>query len=388
MNILIGVCGGIASYKVCELVRELKRKGHSVKTILTPFAEKFMSPLTFQTLSGNKAYTDKDWEEEPLAHINLARWADVFLIAPATANTIAKIANGISDNLLTTTILAYGKPLLVAPAMNTVMYKSPSTQENLKKLKEWGHVIIEPEFGVLACKEVGEGKLASIDRLIDWIYYVSEEKPLKGKKVLITCGATKEFIDPVRFISNYSSGEMGFSLARIFRWKGAEVKVIAGTTTAKEPPEVEIIRVQTTEEMREKVLEHYDWADIVVMNAAVADFKPSKVSKEKIKKRDKILLELVKNPDILEELGRKKGYKILVGFALESDNLLEYAREKLERKNLDLIVANPVKVMGKKEHEGYLITKDQIVELPKGSKLENARFIVEFIIGNVLRGGE
>jgi len=387
MNILVGVCGGIASYKVCELVRELKKQGHEVKTILTPFAEKFVSPLTFHTLSGNKAYTDKTWEEEPLAHINLARWADVFLVAPATANTIAKIANGISDNLLTTTVLAYGKPLLIAPAMNTVMYKSPTTQENIRKLKNYGHVIIEPEFGVLACEEVGEGKLASVERIIDWIHYISEEKSLKGKRVLITCGATKEFIDPVRFISNFSSGEMGFSLARVCRWKGAEVKVIAGSTTAKEPPEVEIVRVQTTEEMRDKVIENFNWADLVIMNAAVADFKPLQKSEGKIKKKERITLELVKNPDILEELGKMKGNKILVGFALESENLVDYAREKLKRKNLDAIVANPVKVMGGKDYEGYVITKDKVLELPRGSKLESAKYIVEFIVREFLKGG-
>ena len=385
-NILIGVCGGIASYKICELIRELKREGHRVRVVMTPFAEKFVSPITFHTLSGEKVYTERSWEEEPLAHINLARWADVFLIAPATANTISKIANGISDNLLTTTALAYGGKLLVAPAMNTVMYKSEPVMENLERLKERGHVIIEPEFGILACEEVGEGKLASVERLKDWIYYALDDKSLKGKKVLITCGATREYIDPIRFISNESSGEMGFSLARICRWKGAEVKLIAGFTTAKEPPEVSIERVRTTEEMREKVLKDFGDADIVIMNAAVSDFRPKEFKKNKIKKSESLTLELVKNPDILKELGEKKSKQILVGFALETENIIDYAKKKLIEKNLDIIVANPSEVMGKKHHKGYVITRHEIREFSFPSKLESARFIVEYI-SKFLKGG-
>ncbi|RUM28329.1 MAG: bifunctional phosphopantothenoylcysteine decarboxylase/phosphopantothenate--cysteine ligase CoaBC, partial [Aquifex sp.] len=248
-------------------------------------------------------------------------------------------------------------------------------------------IVVEPEFGVLACEEVGEGKLASKERLIDWIYYYLEEKSLKGKKVLITCGATREYIDPVRFISNESSGEMGFSLAKICRWKGAEVKIIAGFTTAQEPPEIEIERVKTAEEMRKKVLENFDWSDIVIMNAAVSDFKPIKTESKKIKKKEKITLELVKNVDILQELGKIKVSKILVGFALESERLIEYAREKLIRKNLDLIVANPAEVMGTKHHKGFLITKEEVKEFSFGSKLESARFIVEYVVRKFLRGG-
>ena len=373
-RVLVGVSGGIAAYKIPDLIRDLKRQNFQVKVILTPFAENFVTKLTFATISDG-AYTDEDWKDKPLLHIELARWADVFLIAPATANTVGKIKNGIADNLLLTTILAHKKPLLIAPAMNTVMYKSPQVQENLRKLKEWNHIIIEPEFGVLACEEVGEGKLASKERLIDWIHYSLEPKDLKGLKVLITCGATREFIDPVRYLSNLSSGEMGFSLARVARWKGAKVKVIAGHTSAPEPPEVEIIRVNTTQEMREEVLRHYDWADVVVMNAAVSDFRPAKVSQKKIKKQEKLTLELVKNPDILEELGKKKKHQFLVGFALESENLLEYGKEKLQRKNLDMLIANPIKSMGSKDHEGLLITPEGVEEFSFPTKLESARFI-------------
>ncbi|WP_461829406.1 bifunctional phosphopantothenoylcysteine decarboxylase/phosphopantothenate--cysteine ligase CoaBC [Aquifex sp.] len=377
-KVLIGVTGGIASYKIPDLIRELRRQGFQVKVILTPFAQKFITRLTFDTISEG-AYTDEDWENNPLLHIELARWADVFLIAPATANTLGKIRNGIADNLLLTTVLAYDKPLLIAPAMNTVMYKSPQVQENLKKLKEWNHIVIEPEFGVLACEEVGEGKLASKERLIDWIHYSLEPKDLKDLKVLITCGATREFIDPVRYISNLSSGEMGFSLAKIARWKGAKLKLVAGHTTAPEPPEIQIIRVSTTEEMRKEVLKHYDWADIVIMNAAVSDYRPAKTSPKKIKKRERLTLELVKNPDILEELGKKKKHQFLVGFALESENLIQYGKEKLTRKNLDLLVANPTESMGSKNHKGYIITPDGVEEFSFPTKLESARFIWEKI---------
>ncbi|NPA41412.1 MAG: bifunctional phosphopantothenoylcysteine decarboxylase/phosphopantothenate--cysteine ligase CoaBC [Aquificae bacterium] len=377
-KILVGVTGGIAVYKVAQLVRDLKKQGAQVKVLMTPFARKFVGELTFETLSGNKVFWD--WNEDPLAHINLARWAEVFLIAPCTVNTLSKIALGIGDNLLTTTALAYSGTLLIAPAANTVMYKNPAIQENLKKLKERGVVIIEPEWGVLACEEEGEGKLASVERLIDWIIWALYPKPLKGKKVLITCGGTREYIDPVRFISNDSSGEMGFSLARVARWLGAEVEVVAGFTTAQEPPEVRITRVKTTEEMRREVLKLFPEADIVIMNAAVADYRPSKTSPQKLKKREKLIVELEKTPDILEELGKIKKHQILIGFALESENLVENAREKMRRKNLDLVVANPVESMGSKNHSGYLITEKEVREFEFKTKLESAEFILSKVI--------
>ncbi len=377
-KILVGVTGGIAVYKVAQLVRDLKKQGAQVKVLMTPFARKFVGELTFETLSGNKVFWD--WSQDPLAHINLARWAEVFLIAPCTVNTLSKIALGIGDNLLTTTALAYSGTLLIAPAANTVMYKNPAIQENLKKLKERGVVIIEPEWGVLACEEEGEGKLASVERLIDWIIWALYPKPLKGKKVLITCGGTREYIDPVRFISNDSSGEMGFSLARVARWLGSEVEVVAGFTTAQEPPEVRITRVKTTEEMRREVLKLFPEADIVIMNAAVADYRPSKTSPQKLKKREKLIVELEKTPDILEELGKIKKHQILIGFALESENLVENAREKMRRKNLDLVVANPVESMGSKNHSGYLITEEEVQEFEFQTKLESAEFILSKII--------
>ncbi|NPA32443.1 MAG: bifunctional phosphopantothenoylcysteine decarboxylase/phosphopantothenate--cysteine ligase CoaBC [Aquificae bacterium] len=387
-RVLIGTTGGIALYKVCELVRELRRRGHEVRVLMTPASESFVSPLTFETLSSNKVFTDALWRERPLAHIELARWADVFLIAPASANTIGKLAHGLADNLLTTTALAYPKPILIAPAMNTVMLRSAPVSENLKKLREMGHVIVEPEPGRLACDEEGEGKLASVERLAEWVERALEKQSLKGKRVLITCGATREYIDPVRYISNDASGLMGFSLARVFWRKGASVTLIAGSFSAQPPPEVPLVRVRTGEEMRREVLSRAKDADIIVMNAAVSDFKPKSFSPRKIKKGETLELVLVKAPDILSELGKLKGDRLLVGFALESEDLVENARKKLISKGADLIVANPVGSMGSEEHEGFLVTRDEVKPFRFGSKMESARFIVEYLESKFLGGGE
>ncbi len=382
-NVLLGITGGIASYKVAHLVRELKKEGFSVRVVMTPFACKFITPMTFHTLSGNKVHLDRDWEDEPLIHIELARWANVFLIAPCTVNTLSKLALGVGDNLLTTTALAYGKSLLIAPAANTVMYKSLPVQENLSRLRKFGHVIIEPESGLLACDEEGEGKLAGVERLKDWIYFSLEDKPLSGKRILITCGATREYIDPVRFISNDASGEMGFSLARVARWLGAEVKVIAGFTTAPVPPEVEIIRAISVDDMYEKVMEVFRWADIVIMNAAVSDFVPEVKSNRKIKKTDELIIRFKKGRDILKELGKVKGNKFLVGFALETDSILENARKKLVEKNLDMIIANPPESIGGREHEGFIITEQETESFRFSSKLESARLILKRVCDNI-----
>ena len=377
-RILIGVSGGIAAYKSAFILREIRKIGAQTKVVMTPFSTEFVGRLTLETLSGNKVFVD--WTEDPLAHINLARWADVFLIAPCTVNTLSKIALGIGDNLLTSTVLAYKGPLVIAPAANTTMYRNPAVRENIRRLKERGIVIVEPEWGVLACEEEGEGKLASEKRIVDWLLWTLYPKPLKDKKVLLTCGATREYMDPVRFISNESSGEMGFSLARVARWLGADVKVIAGFTTAQEPPEVEIVRVKTGEEMLKEALGSFMDADIVIMNAAVADYRPKERSCRKIKKRDELTVELERVPDILEELGNRKKHQFLVGFALESEDLIENARDKLGRKNLDMIVANPVEVMGAMHHKGYVITEDLTEDFEFSSKIESAHYIMEKIL--------
>lgn len=379
-KVLLGVSSSIAIYKACELIRELKKQGHEVRVLMTPFSERFISRLTFEALSGAKAYVD--WEDDPLLHINLPRWSDLFVIAPCSINTLSKVALGIGDNLLTTCALAHRGPLLIAPAGNVEMYKNPAVQEHLQKLKERGVLLIEPEEGRLLCEEEGQGKLASVERIMDWIEYALRPKPLTGSRVLVTAGSTREFIDSVRFISNLSSGSMGFSLAKVFRWCGAEVKLIAGFTTAPEPPEIEVIRVVSAEEMRDKVFELFDWADMVVMNAAVSDYRPSKSFEGKIKKTQSMSLELVKNPDILEELGRRKGSKMLVGFALEEgEKLIEYGFEKLRKKNLDVVIANPLETMGSEHLTGLILFSDgRRVELKNLTKLQAAEVIVRHIV--------
>lgn len=382
-KVLLGVSSSIAVYKACELVRELKKAGHEVRVVMTPFSERFVSKLTFHALSGNKVYSD--WDDDPLAHINLPRWSDLFLIAPCSINTLSKIALGIGDNLLTSCVLAHRGPLLLAPAGNVEMYKNPTVQEHLQKLKSRGVILIEPEEGRLVCEEEGQGKLASIERMLDWVEYALRPKPLEGVRVLITAGGTREFIDRVRYLSNLSSGLMGFSLARVFRWYGAQVKVIAGFTTAQEPPEVELIRVESALEMYEKVMELKDWAHIIVMNSAVADYRPAVSYKGKLKKGQKLTLELIKNPDILQELGKAKGDKVLVGFALEEEEkLLDYAKEKLQRKNLDLLIANPLSTMGSEGYRGVMLFKDGTShELLSDSKLRACEEIVRAIINKI-----
>jgi len=377
-KVLLGVTGGIAIYKVCDLVRQLRKDSFEVKVIMSEFASRFVSPMTFHTLSGNHVYID--WSEDPLAHIHLARWADTFLIAPATVNTLSKIATGQADNLLTTTALAYDGPLLIAPAANHVMLSQRAVRRNIDSLlRDRRAVIIKPEEGLLACDEEGEGKLASVERIYDWILWSLMPKPLEGKKVLVTAGSTREYIDPVRYLSNDSSGRMGFSLARCARWLGAEVTVVAGTHSADPPPEVELIHVRTASEMLDKVLELYPDQDIVIMNAAVSDFRPKERSPQKIKKKDNLTVQLVRNPDILEVLGRNKKGQFLVGFALETENILENAKEKLRRKNLDMIVANPPESMGSEDYRGWIVTEDSQREVREATKTGAALEILKTV---------
>jgi phosphopantothenoylcysteine decarboxylase/phosphopantothenate--cysteine ligase len=351
---------------------------------MTPFSEKFLSKMTFEALTGYRVYSQ--WEEDPLAHINLARWCDVFLIAPCSVNTLSKIALGIGDNLLTTTVLAYERNLLIAPAGNVSMWTNPIIKEHVEKLRNSGHIIIEPEEGKLVCEEEGQGKLASEERLLDWIEYSLRPKPLEGKRVLITCGATREYIDEVRFLSNSSSGRMGFALARVFRWYGAQVKVVAGFTTAQEPPETHVQRVVSAQDMYQKVMELKDWADIIVMNAAVSDYMPERKETGKLKKSESITLKLLSTPDILEQLGKDKGNKLLIGFSLEEKSmLLKSSREKLMRKHLDMLIANPLEVMDRDFYEGYILYADGREEkIEFGDKLISAELIVRKVINGLL----
>lgn len=350
-NVVIGVTGGIAVYKAADIVSQLKKHNINIDVIMTQAAQKFVHHLTFQALSQNFVVTHmfdepKTWDVE---HISLAQKADVFLIAPATANVIGKIANGIADDMLTTTVMATNAPVLIAPAMNTKMYENPIVQQNIDKLKRLGYKFIEPESGRLACGDIGRGKLANTNTIVDEVIsWLKDRQDLKGKKVLVTAGPTREPIDPVRYITNHSSGKMGYAIAERALRRGAEVLLISGPTNLESAMGIKRIDVMTTNEMYEAVLKHFDWADIVIKSAAVADYRPESMAQNKIKKNDEdFAIKLTRNPDILKELGkRKENGKILIGFAAETQDLLDNAKDKIRRKNLDFIVANDITKMG------------------------------------------
>lgn len=344
-KVVLGVTGGIAAYKAAELARFLIREGASVKVIMTESATRFITPLTFQTLTNNPVAVDMF--EEPVAweieHISLAKWADVFLIAPATANIIGKIASGIADDMLTTTVMATKAPVVIAPAMNVNMYNNPITQRNIDLLRQYGYYFVQPESGELACGDIGQGRLADISSIVDFVKSLFVKKDLMGRKILVTAGPTREPIDPVRYISNYSSGKMGYALAKAARDRGAEVILISGPTSIDPPIGVMFERVSTAEQMRDKVLQYFAEVDAVIMSAAVADYRPMNYSNVKIKKDDsEMTIRLSKNPDILKELGDKKGRQVLIGFAAETDNIVMNASKKIKEKNLDMIVINDV----------------------------------------------
>jgi len=386
--ILVGITGGIAAYKAADLTSSLVKSGHEVHVILTKAALDFITPLTLQTLSKNQVWVDGPHLNQGsfVPHIELAQKADLIVVAPATANTIAKIACGIADNLLTSTVLASKAPVLMAPAMNVNMYGNPITQANLKRLKELGYHIVEPEEGRLACGSTGKGRLAGIPAILDSIKTLLYPKlDYKGKTVLITAGGTREAIDPVRYIGNRSSGKMGFALASEAEKRGAKVILISGITSLTPPAGVKFYKVESTREMRELVLEHFMQADVVIKAAAVADYTPVATSEHKIKKATgNLLLELQKTPDILQELGLMKQQQILVGFAAETRDLLTNAEEKLVKKRLDLIIANDVTKPGSGfEHDTNLITMlypdGRKVPLPLLSKQEVAVKILDAI---------
>lgn len=345
-KVLVGVTGGIAAYKAADLVSRLVKQGIQVQVIMTENAARFISPLTFEALSGRPVWLDEFSTAGGLSvpHVQLAGEADLFVIVPATANTVAKLAWGMADNLLSAVALVYNKTLLIAPAMNTNMYHHPALQENLKILKSRGVCVIEPDSGRLACGATGPGKLAPVEEIVALVqWHLFQPKKLLGKKVVVTAGGTRENIDPVRYIGNRSSGKMGFALAQAAWLRGAEVVLIAGPVGLTPPSQVAFYPVESAREMREVVLQHYDEAHIVVKAAAVADYRVVDPGTQKIKKREQDLeLVLTKNPDILRELGEKKRHQVLVGFAAETEELLDNAQEKLVKKNLDLIVANDV----------------------------------------------
>jgi phosphopantothenoylcysteine decarboxylase/phosphopantothenate--cysteine ligase len=347
-NVLVGITGGIAAYKIPLLCRKFIQNGDSVRILMTENAAKFVSTLTLETLTKSRVCIDDfnvDVDPKSIDHIDLALWADVFIIAPATGNTISKLAYGVADNLLTSTYLAYpiSKPLFICPAMNTNMYQHPVIMENLEILKSRGSIIIDPVAGELACKDVGIGKMKEPDEIFQIVSeFITMPKILKGKKVLVTAGPTIEDIDPVRFISNKSSGKMGYKIAEKAKEFGADVLLVSGPVGIK--CDIDTIYVKTALEMLSILKEKVEEYDILIMAAAVADYRVAEYSEEKIKKgEEELTFKLIKNPDILKELSNlKKNHQIFVGFAAESNNLENYALEKLKSKNLDIIVANDI----------------------------------------------
>ena len=393
-NILVGVTGGIAAYKSAGIVSLLKKKGYNVKVVMTENATKIIGPLTLETLSRNRIYVDM-WDSNPhyeVEHISLADWADVVLIAPATYNIIGKVANGIADDMLTTVISAVSvrKPVFFALAMNVNMYENPILKENINKLKSFGYRFIDAEEGLLACNYSAKGRMSEPENIVDEIERYSIfskiknfDTALKGKKILITSGRTKENIDPVRYLSNNSSGKMGYSLAQAAVDLGAEVTLISGPTDLKVPNGLEnFISVESALEMYEKVDEYFKNTDIFIACAAVADYRPKEYKKEKIKKSDSdFVIELVRNTDILLEMSKKKEKQLLVGFAAETNDIKENALKKLEKKNLDIIVANNASVMGSDENVIEIIKKDRTsVEISQKSKIELAYDILNEVI--------
>ena len=383
--VLVGVSSSIAAYKSVQLVSDLLKKGYDVEVMMTKNATKFITPLTFSSLTKHKTVYEmfEDDIDYDIKHISLAKKADVLIIAPATANVIAKLANGIADDFLTTTVLASKAPKIIAPAMNTNMYENEITKANLAKLKEMGFIIIEPEYGLLACKDEGKGKLANISTLIEVIESaLVKDKYLKGKKVIVTAGPTKEAIDPVRFITNHSSGKMGYAIARAAYALGAEVTLVSGEVDLDKPYGVNMVQVKSAKEMFEAMKELYADSDYVIMAAAVADYRPLEYACGKIKKNSSSLeLKLTKTDDILAYLGQHKTHQKLCGFAMETDDLLENAKHKFDIKNCDLLIANDLSEEGAGfKHDTnavYIISAQEVKKMPLMAKSDLAYLILK-----------
>ncbi|SFD86420.1 Phosphopantothenate-cysteine ligase /Phosphopantothenoylcysteine decarboxylase [Bacillus sp. OV194] len=362
-KILLCVTGGIAAYKAATIASQLYQLGFEVKVMMSESSQKFITPLTLQTLSRNEVYTDTFEERNPnvVAHIDLADWADLAVVAPATANCIGKLANGIADDMITTTLLATTAPIMIAPAMNVNMYQHPAVQANMQKLADYGYRFVEPGEGLLACGYIGKGRLAEPEEIIACIKDFSAgqmDLPLEGKKVLITAGPTREQVDPVRYFTNYSSGKMGYAIARAAAGMGASVTLVSGPTALDKPAGVKFISVESTDEMFHAVMKEYPEMDLVIKSAAVADYTPRIKYGEKVKKKNESWsVEMEKTTDILSVLGEKKERQVLVGFAAETGNLEGYALDKLKRKNLDMIVANNVA----QEGAGFSVDTNRVV---------------------------
>ncbi|MBR6230092.1 MAG: bifunctional phosphopantothenoylcysteine decarboxylase/phosphopantothenate--cysteine ligase CoaBC [Eubacterium sp.] len=388
-TIIIGVTGSIAAYKMADAVSRLVKEGHDVYVLMTKNATQFIHPITFETLTGHKALIDtfdRNFNYN-IEHVALAKRADALLIAPATANVIGKLANGIADDMLTTTAIACHCPKLIAPAMNTDMYDSPILQDNLNKLKEFDYLVIEPDEGHLACGTDGRGRLPSVDTLLEHLYYaLRSDRDLTGKKVLITAGPTREHFDPVRYITNHSTGKMGYAIATAAMRRGAEVTLVSGPTELPDPIRMKTIRVESAAEMFDAVKEHSSDMDILILSAAVADYRPAVYHDQKMKKSDDPKqVELEKTTDILSWLGtHKNNRQFLCGFAMETEDLEARARKKLQDKNADMIIANNLSDTG----AGFavdtnvisVITANDTAQLPLMTKQEDAEEILDAII--------
>lgn len=387
-KIVLGVTGGIAVYKAVDLVSRLRKQGCEVRAVMTEHAQQFVTPLTFKEISGNAVATSM-WnsnQEFNVEHIALANWADAFLVAPATANILAKMTYGIADDLLSTTLLAAQAPIVVCPAMNTGMYLNAATQENIAKLQSRGITVMPPASGHLACGTSGPGRLPEPQQIVEFMssFFAGREGDLRGLKVLVTAAGTREPIDPVRFVGNRSSGKMGYAVAQMAAERGAEVLLISGPSALAVPPNVKAVQVESTNEMLEACLAAYDGVDIVIKAAAVADYRPRDVADQKIKKKtdDALTVVMDKNPDILKTLGAKKTHQVLVGFAAETQNLLANAREKVVKKNLDMIVANDVTAAGAGFNSDtnivkFLYANGDVCELEQMPKVDVANRILD-----------
>ena len=388
-TILLGVTGGIAAYKSASLASRLVKAGAEVRVIMTEHATNFINPITFETLTGHKCITDtfdRNFEFQ-VEHVSLAKKADVIMVAPATANVIAKLAHGLADDMLTTTILASHAPKLIAPAMNTGMYENPVTQDNLALLKKYGMEVIEPAAGHLACGDEGKGKMPEPEILYEHILRSCAcKQDMKGLKVLVTAGPTQEAVDPVRFLTNHSSGRMGYSIAKACMLRGADVTLVTGRTALTPPLFVDVVPVVSAKDMYDAVISRSGEMDIIIKAAAVADYRPVHVAEEKVKKSDSSFsLELERTDDILKYLGEhKKPGQFLCGFSMETENMLENSRKKLEKKHLDMIAANNLKVPG----AGFetttniitIITPDSVKELELMSKDDAAFRLLDEIL--------
>jgi phosphopantothenoylcysteine decarboxylase/phosphopantothenate--cysteine ligase len=385
-TVLLGITGGIAAYKSADLVSKLKKADVNVDIIMTEAATKFVTPLTFQTMSQNRVHVEMFGLEDEMnvEHISLAQRADVILIAPASANTISKIANGIADNLLTTTILASKARIIFAPAMNSTMYLNEATVENIEKLKSRGHIFLKPGEGRLACGDIGPGKMSEPIEIIDALEEFFTQKDFIGKKVIITAGPTIEPIDPVRYITNHSSGKMGYSLAKEFRNRGAEVILVTGPSSLDVPLNIQTIRVNTTLEMLDAVKMNFEFCDILIKSAAPSDYRVENYQNKKIKKSpdkdEKLTIDLVKNPDIAKYFGEIKRDKIMIGFAAETNNLIDYAKKKLIEKNFDFIVANNLTKAG----AGFKEDTNIVTIIHKNGEIDDLPIMKKALLSKVI----